>query len=308
VPKRRADWLLGRVVAKAVVAEALADALAGDWPLRAIEIPSDRSGMPYARLAPEAGPVGGFAPGERLPISVSISHAEGHALCAATCSGPADGMARRTLGVDLGLVEPRSRAFVVTFFTEDEQRFVRDASPSERGLRANLIWCAKEAVLKVLGLGLTVDTRDLSCLPEPGQADPAEWPIAPADDRWRPFVGTCGPALLPRGGTIRGIWRSFPGFVGALASGHLDETSSVTENTAPCGSARTALLIPGISSGGTTTLPPSRTASSAAASVLSTQKSTLQCACTSALDPPPPIGTITATTSRGTGCWGSPPT
>jgi phosphopantetheinyl transferase (holo-ACP synthase) len=218
VPKRRADWLIGRVTAKTVVATALAEVIPGDWPLRAIEIPSDRSGMPYARLAPEVGPVAGFAPGERLPISVSISHAEGHALCAATWSEPGGDGSRRTLGIDLGLVEPRSPAFLGTFLTEDEQRFVRDAAPPEHGLRANLIWCAKEAVLKALGVGLTVDTLDLCCLPEPGPADPAEWPLAPADDAWSPFVATCSPVLVPGGGAIRGVWRTFPGFVGALAS------------------------------------------------------------------------------------------
>ncbi len=217
VPKRRADWLIGRIAAKSVVAAAMADVVPGDWPLRAIEIPSDASGMPWARLAPEAGPVAGFAPGERLPISVSISHAGGHALCAATWSAPAAGGSRRTLGIDLGVVEPRSREFVATFFTEDEQRFVRDALPLERSLRANLIWGAKEAVLKALGLGLTVDTLGLSCLPENGPADPAEWPLAPLDDAWRPFVARCGADLVPSGGTIRGIRRSFPGFVGVLA-------------------------------------------------------------------------------------------
>jgi phosphopantetheinyl transferase len=218
VPKRRADWLLGRIAAKAVAAEALADVLPGDWPLCALEIPNDRCGTPYVRLAPEAGAVGGVAPGERLPISVTISHAEGRALCAATWCGAGAAGSRRTLGVDLGRVEPRSRAFVGTFFTEEEQRLVRDAAPSARALRANLIWCAKEAVLKALGLGLTVDTRDLSCRPEAGAADPAEWPLAPAGDAWRPFVATCTPVLVPGGGTVRGIWRSFPGFVGALAS------------------------------------------------------------------------------------------
>jgi len=218
VPKRRADWLIGRIAAKSVVAAALANVIPGDWPLRAIELPSGSSGMPYARIAPESGPVAGFAPGERLPISVTISHAEGHALCAATWSEPVDDGSRRTLGIDLGLVEPRSRELVATFFTEDEQRFVRDAPPWERDLRANLIWCAKEAVLKALGLGLTVDTFDLSCRPEAGLADPAEWPLAPADDAWRPFVATCSPGLVPGGGTIRGVWRSFPGFVGALAT------------------------------------------------------------------------------------------
>ncbi len=216
MPKRRADWLIGRMTAKSVVSAALARVIPGDWPLRAIEIPSDSNGMPYARIAPEAGPVAGFAPGERLPISVSISHAEEHALCAATWSEPVNDGSRPTLGVDLGLVEPRSREFVATFFTGDEQRFVCDAPPAERDLRANLVWCAKEAVLKALGLGLTVDTFDLSCLPE-GALDRVESPIAPADDEWRPFGAICSPALVPGGAAIRGLWRSFPGFVGALA-------------------------------------------------------------------------------------------
>ena len=218
MPRRRAEWLIGRLTAKSVLVAALEEALPGDWPLDALEIANDPRGVPYARIAPEAGQVFGFWPGERLPLSVSISHTEGLALCAATRAGPAGDGSRRALGIDLGAVEPRSHEFVETFFTEDEQRFVRDAPPRERALHVNLIWCAKEAVLKALGLGLTVDTFGVSCRPEPGLADPAEWPIAPADGAWRPFFATCGPALVAGGGTIRGIWRSLPGFVGALAS------------------------------------------------------------------------------------------
>jgi len=213
--KRRADWLVGRITAKSAVAEALA--LPNDRPYRAIEIPSESNGMPYARVAPEAERLAGFAPGERLPVSVSISHFDGHALCAAICWEPRDVGSRCALGIDLGPVEARSQAFLGTFFTEDEQRSVRDAPAWERGSRANQIWCAKEAVLKALGLGLTVDTRDLNCLPEAGLPDPAEWSMAPADDGWRPFVASLGPGLAPGVGTIRGIWRSFPRFVGALA-------------------------------------------------------------------------------------------
>jgi phosphopantetheinyl transferase len=218
VPKRRADWLAGRLTAKATVAAALTRVAPGDWTPGAIEIPSEPGGRPYARLAPEAVPIAGFAPGERLPVGVSISHAERHALCAATWSDGAAG-GRWSIGVDLGLVEPRSRAFIETFLTEPERRFVEEGAMSERALRANLVWCAKEAVLKVLGTGLTVDTRDVCCLPWPGRADPAAWPLDPADDAWRPFVATCAPALAPGGGPIRGIWRAFPRFVGALAVG-----------------------------------------------------------------------------------------
>jgi 4'-phosphopantetheinyl transferase len=219
VPKRCADWLVGRVTAKSVVAAALRESVGGEWPPGAIEIGSEPSGVPYARRAPGARPVAGFAPGERLPIAVSISHAEGHALAAATAIGSPPGGARpRSLGVDLGLVEPRSPAFVGTFFTDEEQRFVAGAPPPERDLRANLVWCAKEAVLKALGLGLTVDTILLSCLPASGPADPAEWPLAPPGGEWRPFVAACGAVLGASGGRVRGIWRTFGPFVAALAS------------------------------------------------------------------------------------------
>ena len=55
-------------------------------------------------------------------------------------------------------------------------------------------------MLKAVGLGLTVDTFGLCCLPEPGVADAAEWPLAPAEGAWRPFVARCGPAVVPGGG------------------------------------------------------------------------------------------------------------
>jgi 4'-phosphopantetheinyl transferase len=216
LPKRRADWLVGRTTAKGVVAAALAESFPADWPPRAIEIASEPSGRPYPRLAAEARPIARFAPGARLPVSVSISHAEGRALCAAALSGaPRPDL---TLGIDLGRVEPRSAEFVRTFFTDEEQRFVAGAPPPERDLRANLVWCAKEAVLKALGLGLSVDTLELTCLPSPDGADPLEWQLEPADAGWRRFVATCGARIAPARGTIRGIWRSFGGFAAALAS------------------------------------------------------------------------------------------
>jgi 4'-phosphopantetheinyl transferase len=231
VPKRRADWLLGRLTAKSVVAEALREVLPGDWRPATIELANEPSGMPYARLARDAYPIAGFTPGERLPVSVSISHAEGHALCAATWATPLEGGSRRALGIDLGRVEPRSRELVATFFTDDEQRFVRDATGLRRDLRANLIWCAKEAVLKALGLGLTVDTLDVTCLPGRGPVDPAAWSLAPAGAAWRPFVARCGPALAPEASTIRGVWRVFPGFVGALASNVRSRTAERVRET-----------------------------------------------------------------------------
>jgi 4'-phosphopantetheinyl transferase len=213
VPKRRADWLAGRLGAKAVAARALADGTGAGWPAGAIEIATGPEGAPFARLAPDQAPRAGFAPGARLPIALSISHAEGHALCAAAWTGEA----RAALGIDLGAIEPRSPAFLETFLTAEERRFAGDGDPAGRSARENLVWCAKEAVLKALGVGLRVDTHHLACLPAAGTPDPGDWPLAPADPGWRPFTAACGPALVPGGATIRGLWRTFPGFVAALA-------------------------------------------------------------------------------------------
>jgi len=198
------------------VARALAEAYPGPWTPEAIDIPSEPSGRPYARLAPDAAPMVGFAPGNRLPVSVSISHTEGHALCAASpWRAPLGGRPQR-VGIDLGRVEPRSRAFLDTFFTEEECAWLLAAVARERDIRANLIWCAKEAVLKVLGLGLTVDTHQLNCRPVPGDA--AKWPLVPGDATWRPFIAACAPTVAPDCASIRGVWRTFPGLVAALAA------------------------------------------------------------------------------------------
>jgi len=215
VPRRRADWVAGRVTAKWVVAEALS--LPAGSRLSTIEIASEPGGRPYARVAPEAPPLARFATGMRLPVSVSISHVEGVALCAATRLDLGGG-GRRALGIDLGRAEPRSPEFVDTFFTEDEKRFVREAREWDTSLAANLVWCAKEAVLKALGIGLTVDTLEVNCKPLTGLADPTGWPLAPSGGEWHPFVAACGSALVPGGEAVHGIWRSFPGLVAALAA------------------------------------------------------------------------------------------
>ncbi len=217
VPRRRAEWLVGRATAKAVVVAALKEAFPGPWSRAAVEIATQASGMPCARLATEARGVAGFTPGQRLPVSVSISHTQGNAVCAATCP-PRAGAPLRVRGVDLGVIEQRSRELVADFFTDDEQRYVREGPAEEHDLRANLIWCAKEAVLKTVGLGLTIDTLEVSCRPGSGPTDPVEWPLAPADDAWHPFLAICGPGLLAGGAMLRGIWRPFPGLVAALAA------------------------------------------------------------------------------------------
>ncbi len=141
VPKRERDWLLGRWTAK----QALADfpVLAGLAPTSArLEIRAAADGAPEA-----------FLDGVQLPLSLSISHSGGRALCALLEEG--------AVGCDLEHVETRSELFVHDYFTRREQELVASWPESERPLYENLIWSAKESALKALRLGLSADSRSV---------------------------------------------------------------------------------------------------------------------------------------------------
>lgn len=138
VVKRRRDWLLGRWTAKGLVAAQLRSSR----PL-SVSIEAGDDGAPRVR---HDGP----------PLSLSISHCRGRAACA-VAAGEAP------IGVDLEWIEPRSDAFVRDFFTAEEGVRVRGARGSDRDRLVTATWSAKEAALKVLRTGLTVDTRSVQC-------------------------------------------------------------------------------------------------------------------------------------------------
>lgn len=131
IAKRRADWRLGRWVAKQAVAAAL-----GCDPVRVAIIASE-SGAPLA-----------LRDGVPAPVALSLSHADGRGLCAVAPSGAA-------VGCDLERVAPRSPAFVRDYFVAAEQQRI---GADDR--LATLLWCAKEAALKALGDGLRRDPRE----------------------------------------------------------------------------------------------------------------------------------------------------
>jgi len=139
-PKRRSDWRLGRWTAKNAVALSLdmpahADALAR------IEIRPAASGAPEVFLANQAG-----------PVTVSLSHRDGAAVCAVAPSPVA-------LGCDLEIIEPRGDPFVTDYFTAEEQALIAGASGDDRNQLLALLWSAKESALKALCTGLRLDTR-----------------------------------------------------------------------------------------------------------------------------------------------------
>jgi 4'-phosphopantetheinyl transferase len=145
--KRRNDYLLGRFAGKSAVARAMGLDLR-PASLRRIEVRNRSSGP--ERGAPEA-----FVDGSPARFEISLTDRAGWGICMLNPAGS-------RVGCDLELVEERSDAFVADYLTSEEQAFVAaGADAGVRSLRANLVWSAKESVLKVLRTGLRRDTRSV---------------------------------------------------------------------------------------------------------------------------------------------------
>ena len=196
--KRRQDWLLGRWTAKLLVQHWLAIEQTA-VSLNQIGIDNHPSGEPFLKLpAPLA---------TRYAVTLSISHAHGHACCFVW---PGESW---WAGVDLEWIQPRSDSFVADYLTDGEKRCVADWLGARRDTdtAVTAIWSAKEAVLKALHLGLTVDTRSVSChLPL------FNYPV----EEWHPFtIALDGQRLGPALPTLSGWWRVWGGFVITVAAG-----------------------------------------------------------------------------------------
>lgn len=143
VPKRRADWRLGRWTAKHAVASRL-ELPHNPETLATIEIRPDASGAPEV-----------FLNDQPAWVCISISHSAGVAACAIGSTGSA-------IGCDLEIVEPREPTFVADYFTEGERDMISRARKSQRDTLITLIWSAKESALKTLRTGLRLDTRSVA--------------------------------------------------------------------------------------------------------------------------------------------------
>jgi 4'-phosphopantetheinyl transferase len=184
ISRRAQDWLLGRWAAKGAVRAALS--LDVGRP-QDIEVLASSGGVPRVRLLS----------GAATPVTVSLSHSGGVGFAAAA----SDALG---LGCDVETVESRSDAFVADYFTEAEALWIA-AGGALRDVRANLLWSAKESVLKALGEGLRLDTRSVEVeAVEPAGEDPSAWHhLAVA---------------VPIGRTFPGYWRVQNGRVWTLAA------------------------------------------------------------------------------------------
>jgi 4'-phosphopantetheinyl transferase len=140
--KRLADWRLGRWTAKQAVASYL-DLPTRPQTLARLEIHPAMTGAPEV-----------FLNQERAPVTISLSHSAGRAVCAVASPGV-------ELGCDLEAIERRSDAFVSDYFTAEEQALLAQASATDRDWLVTLLWSGKESALKALQTGLRLDTRSV---------------------------------------------------------------------------------------------------------------------------------------------------
>jgi phosphopantetheinyl transferase len=189
---RRRKWLLGRAAAKRLVRDMLGE---GQVPEKKISVLNQPSGEPFVLIEGQGG----------WEYSISISHRSEVGMAAV----PVERSAR--IGADVETVEPRDPALVRQFYTDAEAQIV-EAAGDDRDEIVARIWSAKEAVLKLLGLGLRIDTRGV-LVDLVGEA------FAGCPEGWQP-VDVRVVAELPRQSVLddlRVMWRREAGYVLTVA-------------------------------------------------------------------------------------------
>ena len=188
--KRRRDWLLGRWTVKRLLQTVIWETSHTTVPLDLITVSNDADGVPMVT--------------SQLPLvndkfSISLSHSQGQALVAAVAKP------NWPIGCDMEQIVSRDEAFIDDYFTETEALLVHQVSDEVRDMLVTAVWSAKEAVLKALHLGLSVDTRAVACLLDPTKR---------STDSWVPFEICCDNGRLPKPAPrLSGWWRVMKEFV-----------------------------------------------------------------------------------------------
>lgn len=139
-PGRRRQFLLGRAAARRLlVSSELLQLDELGW------IERTEAGWPRV-LDSKADPV---------DVSLSISHSKNLIVCALCPASLGE------VGVDLEQVDIRTDPFYEDYFSDREQELICDGDGKWSHSIGTLMWVIKEAVLKSLKLGLTIDARSV---------------------------------------------------------------------------------------------------------------------------------------------------
>lgn len=134
LPKRKTEWLGGRLALKRVVSKYTR------MSLQAIEIlPHAENGKPQLLIG-----------GERSRLPFSITHSNGYAVAAIAPQA-------QYMGIDLEKIAPRINAWKQDFFHPTELIGEGDEF-------LTTLWTQKEALLKLLGTGLAINSFDVRCV------------------------------------------------------------------------------------------------------------------------------------------------
>jgi 4'-phosphopantetheinyl transferase len=180
VPKRRRDWLAGRIAAK--------DLLCGRHGLRGpdrfldIEISAEKGGPAHGRPFYCLG-------GQPGRYGLSLSHSGDTAVAALGRH------AGQWIGVDHEAVAPRDPSFETLALSEAELRRLGGLRGEARARAVTHCWVLKEALLKALGTGLRVPLPMLTTNLDPDRDELADRPFAAHPDAPAP-IDRLDPALL----------------------------------------------------------------------------------------------------------------
>ncbi|MBP5404146.1 MAG: 4'-phosphopantetheinyl transferase superfamily protein [Elusimicrobiaceae bacterium] len=131
LPKRKTEWLGGRLALKKLLVAHVGGTLA-DFEV----LTPGGVGKPTVKVG-----------GKEITIPFSITHSNGYAVAAIAPQA-------KYLGIDLEKVAPRINAWKNTFFLPEEL-----AREDDEFLTS--LWTQKEAVVKLLGSGLTINSLDV---------------------------------------------------------------------------------------------------------------------------------------------------
>ena len=134
LPKRKTEWLGGRLALKRVVSKATLVSI------QAIEIlPHAENGKPQLLIG-----------GKRSMLPFSITHSNGYAVAAIAPQA-------QYIGIDLEKIAPRINAWKTDFFHPTELTGEGDEF-------LTTLWTQKEAIVKLLGTGLAINSFEVRCV------------------------------------------------------------------------------------------------------------------------------------------------